>query len=434
MAYPYHSHTSLPLSDGTGMGMPPTGYLPNYGVPVQGHAASASVDTPPSHETSSLKDRRDSSSQASKELKRSVSSPNVRPHPSNASDHHQIGLPGDKKKNKLGYHRTSVACGHCRRRKIRCIPSNSDAQGRCVNCIRLKKECSFYPVDQPPPSDARPKAPSRASTAGSKVTSSSSSPALPTQPYPGPAATSNPQLATHNTLVVKPPGAGVESPRDAIVPSNVSSASGAFDFAAQSMAGWVSQDASPNSAPKALDMGASWISPYTAQTPQASAGWNGALHHAGPGNAPREDMTTWSSYAPAPAPPRSMTFGNDGHGPQQYGMVSQHAHQMPATMAPGAYATHISTSLPASTATSHIDHGASLSAGAIPHTGQFGAWPQPQPQPQPQQALGYARSGDDYAQWGYGADDGSAGTPGDEKRLHSEVIVCPNHKGPTGVS
>ncbi|KAJ9626629.1 hypothetical protein H2204_010017 [Knufia peltigerae] len=56
--------------------------------------------------------------------------------------------PSDKKRNKLGYHRTAVACGHCRRRKIRCIAAIDDPAGRCQNCIRLKKDCHFYPVDQ----------------------------------------------------------------------------------------------------------------------------------------------------------------------------------------------------------------------------------------------------------------------------------------------
>ncbi|KAJ9612268.1 hypothetical protein H2200_003865 [Cladophialophora chaetospira] len=56
--------------------------------------------------------------------------------------------PADKKRNKLGYHRTAVACGHCRRRKIRCIPAFEDPSGRCQNCIRLKKDCHFFPVDQ----------------------------------------------------------------------------------------------------------------------------------------------------------------------------------------------------------------------------------------------------------------------------------------------
>lgn len=42
----------------------------------------------------------------------------------------------------------NVATGHCRRRKIRCIPSNDPSETKCANCIRLKKECQFYPVDQ----------------------------------------------------------------------------------------------------------------------------------------------------------------------------------------------------------------------------------------------------------------------------------------------
>ncbi|KFY46100.1 hypothetical protein V495_02651 [Pseudogymnoascus sp. VKM F-4514 (FW-929)] len=56
----------------------------------------------------------------------------------------------EKRRNKLSYHRTSVACGHCRRRKIRCILAPGDLRNRCASCIRLKKECNFYPVDQPP--------------------------------------------------------------------------------------------------------------------------------------------------------------------------------------------------------------------------------------------------------------------------------------------
>lgn len=54
----------------------------------------------------------------------------------------------DKKRNKLGYQRISIACAHCRRRKIRCLVADADPHGRCQNCIRLKKECVFYPVDQ----------------------------------------------------------------------------------------------------------------------------------------------------------------------------------------------------------------------------------------------------------------------------------------------
>ena len=72
---------------------------------------------------------------------------------------------------------TSIA-GHCRRRKIRCIPAPADPQNRCSNCIRLKKECNFYPVDQQPqqePSRRGSKArsgPDRASQSSSPSTSS----------------------------------------------------------------------------------------------------------------------------------------------------------------------------------------------------------------------------------------------------------------------
>ncbi|KAH0846589.1 hypothetical protein FOPE_11912 [Fonsecaea pedrosoi] len=66
--------------------------------------------------------------------------------------------PADKKRNKLGYHRTAVACVHCRRRKIRCMPDYNDPTGRCQNCIRLKKECVFLPIDpQNPPTAKRPR-------------------------------------------------------------------------------------------------------------------------------------------------------------------------------------------------------------------------------------------------------------------------------------
>lgn len=42
-------------------------------------------------------------------LKRAMSSPNVR----SLGSADSTGLPGDKKRNKLGYHRTAVACGKC---------------------------------------------------------------------------------------------------------------------------------------------------------------------------------------------------------------------------------------------------------------------------------------------------------------------------------
>ncbi|KAJ5595586.1 uncharacterized protein N7459_001794 [Penicillium hispanicum] len=92
----------------------------------------------------------------------------------------------DKKRNKLGYHRTSVACVHCRRRKIRCLVAADDAQGRCENCIRLRKECQFFPVDQQPPVEKKSRPNSRLETQPSdrSTTTPISSPPTNLNPEP----------------------------------------------------------------------------------------------------------------------------------------------------------------------------------------------------------------------------------------------------------
>jgi hypothetical protein len=78
------------------------------------------------------------------------------------------------------------ALGHCRRRKIRCLlPSPEDPQGRCTNCIRLKKDCNFYPVDQAGPVEQQPKSTSKKDAASNAPSNSTqSSPALPSQSKP----------------------------------------------------------------------------------------------------------------------------------------------------------------------------------------------------------------------------------------------------------
>lgn len=53
-----------------------------------------------------------------------------------------------------------------------------DAQHRCSNCIRLKKECNFFPVDQQPQVERRPRTGSKLEHNGETSTSSSSSPAV----------------------------------------------------------------------------------------------------------------------------------------------------------------------------------------------------------------------------------------------------------------
>ncbi|PWY90558.1 hypothetical protein BO94DRAFT_29979 [Aspergillus sclerotioniger CBS 115572] len=112
----------------------------------------------------------------------------------------------DKKRNKLGYHRTSVACVHCRRRKIRCLVANDDPQGRCENCIRLRKECQFFPVDQQPPIEKKSRPSSRLETASTDPSTASSSPpnvtgveqTEPFYPYQPMPLGSNPDVGAFN--------------------------------------------------------------------------------------------------------------------------------------------------------------------------------------------------------------------------------------------
>jgi hypothetical protein len=53
---------------------------------------------------------------------------------------------------------------HCRRRKIRCLVAPDDTEGRCENCIRLRKDCQFFPVDQQPPIEKKSRPSSRLET------------------------------------------------------------------------------------------------------------------------------------------------------------------------------------------------------------------------------------------------------------------------------
>lgn len=93
-----------PPQNGADMDMAPSGYMSNYSVPPP----SSSMEVRPQEPSMSLKDRRESISKMMR-LKRSLSTPNVRP--AQTPPDHAAALAADKRRNKLGYHRTSVACG-----------------------------------------------------------------------------------------------------------------------------------------------------------------------------------------------------------------------------------------------------------------------------------------------------------------------------------
>ena len=175
-----------PPPHGVEMGMSSSAYAATYAPLPHSSEFGMGSEHDPNY---SPRDRRDSFSTAM-HLKRSMSTPNVRPelpleqahmqHQGQPVDHVSF-LAADKRRNKLGYHRTSVACGHCRRRKIRCLPSSDDPEGRRINCIRLKKDCNFFPAGLPPapaPADSRQKSGSRCSVGPGGVPPASSSPSI----------------------------------------------------------------------------------------------------------------------------------------------------------------------------------------------------------------------------------------------------------------
>ena len=110
-----------PSQNGADMDVPPSGYLTNYSVPPQTSPGMDMRSGPDSGIPS--RDRSDSLSKSLK-LKRSITTSAVgppqsqppaqlppTPQQSAASNQDPLGLAGEKRRNKLGYHRTSVACG-----------------------------------------------------------------------------------------------------------------------------------------------------------------------------------------------------------------------------------------------------------------------------------------------------------------------------------
>ncbi|KAF2489887.1 hypothetical protein BU16DRAFT_166805 [Lophium mytilinum] len=45
--------------------------------------------------------------------------------------------------------RRSIACANCRRRKIRCKGADASEDGRCTNCVRFKRKCTFTFISRP---------------------------------------------------------------------------------------------------------------------------------------------------------------------------------------------------------------------------------------------------------------------------------------------
>lgn len=205
-----HALLSQPMN--TAMPFNPPNYNPGVGVLVAESTSTASPSNPLESIQSTLTSqepmtqdllhssnkRRPSKSKVPSELRRSSSTPHMRQLALGAPG--ELSPPNNKPRNKLGYHRTSVACGHCRRRKIRCLLAPDDPNGRCANCIRLKKECNFFPVEHNPDMSQSQTGGSKDGSTGQPATPTNSSPRHPSSipgervgefraPYPGPPST-----------------------------------------------------------------------------------------------------------------------------------------------------------------------------------------------------------------------------------------------------
>ncbi|KAL6919372.1 hypothetical protein FSST1_003398 [Fusarium sambucinum] len=304
------------------MGMPPpTSFIPSYTIPSRQLSSLPTVD----QQAPLL------SQQHGMEMKGVHSAPNSVSLLATEADEQQQknGSAGEKKRNKLGYHR------HCRRRKIRCIASPNDTQGRCINCIRLKKECSFFPVDQESIDDSRGRQGSKAST-GAKGNSTTSSPATSISKPVEQSRRAKPSFvpSAKRPLPITVPttgdatgAVGFQPQTNASLPSPSSKTP--IETSNQTTAGWIitAPDQSPSTS---SELSAPWqtyasgspmstqFSPFTSVA-QSPSGWPPGTSESIPqGNVD----TAWGHFAP---PTRSMSYGgeplNNNH-PSQYSLMA----------------------------------------------------------------------------------------------------------------
>ncbi|KAI1457985.1 hypothetical protein F4805DRAFT_467052 [Annulohypoxylon moriforme] len=375
MSYQYAPPQEIPE-----LGASQTGYMGSHLAPMGSNLESNQF--PPTR-------RRESLSKESK-LKRSVSTPNVRPQGTNEADPGTLGPSNERRRNRLGYHRTPIACQHCRRRKIRCKqPEPQEDLRRCESCISLNIPCVYTAVNQPPPPTTGQRQGARASV-GTGYASPSMSPAIPTGPMME-TQTNTPyhQLATMPSM----PSMSQQSIKieedetyatESKLPPNTSS-SPAFGYE-HGTGSWVPTDTGSGVAKSTGGANVQWanypdgipetvdLSSYASHAPVASlsTGWATA-----PPGLNRMDSNsrlndTWRAYPPGT---RSMSYSDDQ--PGQF-MPPARPYDRPQP----AIATNIVPE------TSMSAHG-SLSAGAVPHA-TYGSWRQP---------YQYSRPNEDYGGW-----------------------------------
>ncbi|RYO21769.1 hypothetical protein AA0111_g9623 [Alternaria arborescens] len=278
----------------------------------------------------SNKKRRSSKSSKAGELRKSSSTPHMR--------HLALGNPGDlsptsnKPRNKLGYHRTSVAC------------APDDPAGRCSNCIRLKKECNFYPVEHNPDLPHVPTISSKSGSAVQPATPVATSPRHSDAmgefrtPFSGPASNGQPPSfgyhGDHESDRHQVPVDGLQHPSYPYPPPIETQWPSANGFLPSST---VAESPSWRNSPSTAN------SAYGSESNVSGGHTPAAMSTSSTMSYGHQD-SHWGQQPPFQPPTRSMSYGNIEGLPQQYsgqGLGIQHENYRRTSQYP--YPTTIDT-------------------------------------------------------------------------------------------
>ncbi|RYP68426.1 hypothetical protein DL771_006690 [Monosporascus sp. 5C6A] len=284
-----------------------------------------------------------------------------------------LGLSGEKKRNKLGYHRSAMACG------------------------RLRKDCTYRPVDHLAPDTS---AQTGGLSAPHMEESAASPSAIPGRPLQTQGTQHHGQIATGQSL-----GQASAGPEGDNAYSASQRTSSSVPGYGHGMANWAGSQtaavASPSSAGMhgGMSSDSAWrhyshqspatpgFPPFGTHQPHASSGWPPAPA----GNEPiARSGDGWSSF---PQPTRSLSYSGETAG--QYlpdGLPYDRRASTTSDMYPSQIATNTATMAGPS-----MDPRASLSAGAVP-SASYATWPHP---------YQYTRSEDEYGDW-YGETGGGS--------------------------
>ncbi|GAB0140680.1 hypothetical protein EsHS_00001293 [Epichloe bromicola] len=353
-------------------------------------------------------------------LKRSFSTPDTaeleRDSTEEAQSQHTAAA--EKKRNKLGYHRTSIACSTLEQHDKMKVVAGTD-----------KEKCSFYPVDQQMGPESRPKAASRQTGGGDpSASSTSSSPAVGTgSPVDTPIATVNGIISTSGSH-----RGYAEYFSDASVSPNGVSTGSQYTFT-NPPPGWVPTEMNAVGVAKPEEISMPWhayptgpsvngqFSPYT-QTSSASVAWTSGTSEAG-----SHDEMAWGDF---PSSIRSLSYSGestDGH--PQGPFVSMHqAHQVQPYERRQSGLSDVYPPYPTTVAGMPSQSMAAVSGGpsqvihGAPFTSGVNPWQQQQQQQQQQMLAAQVQ----HATWQYGGvPNGSQPMLMDEQRM-SGVTQAPS--------